>query len=225
MNNDALLAQLNQITGMAAIQNPLRQKFWLTTSEKVNFYLTPDKWYTARADMSVNIDGEDANMVALAFSPGDGTGDDKTFSEGSLFMPQRIMFAHKPWRVYPRKKEVTVEGMIPLFTVLPQHSTYMKFNSTLLELGLKEDGHTIIATNKMRKPIWRWETDGPALLLTVGSNRAGERFWDPHAIYAPQTGHLIQVAAFIATNDTRSKVFRLLENHGKTPDIADAVSF
>ena len=64
-------------------------------------------------------------MVALAFAPGDGTGDDKTYPVGSLTMHQRIMFANKSWRVHPRKKSlpddtpVMVEGMIPLFGTIP----------------------------------------------------------------------------------------------------------
>ena len=176
--------------------------------QAVKLELTPDKPNTARSVVPVYHENEEmGTLYTIAFAPQDATGDDKTFKAEDL----RSRFPNDP-KYFPRSKAAVhaeVHLAIASQTMESQEDPVM-FAGHLRLLGLigdnyldeigyvGQESHSFTSTMRNRHPR------NPRVTLTTGqrgeisiSDKAGERFGDPHALLNPKEG-VVQVAGFIA---------------------------
>ncbi len=192
---------------------------------------TPERGYTARMDVPVFVAGKDAGILHVCvFRPGDGTGSDRApYRAENLIIPQSYQHEEKPWRVYPKKKDYIVEACIPLLTINKKGVTYLHTIS-LEQLAVDHNNNRTITrdwyigsppdeySSAISRKGMFVETE-PQIILTCGYRRTGERFGDPHAIYAPRGGvydNVIQVAGFVAITDKNNPLCELFEEKGVT---------
>ncbi len=153
---------------------------------------TPEKAYSAKAHVQViPIKGSSKTMNLIAFSSGDGTGDNSLYSAQNLIVPPEYQFDEKPERVFPRSKEgIIMEAFFPLFSISDDN---VYDNATCLE-----ELTTIETEDKFKLRSLGWLGQFPKLYrailagqasinpqigLTKGYRRNGERFGDPHSIH------------------------------------------
>jgi hypothetical protein len=193
----------------------LTHQFWLVIGEFRQPEVKAWKPYSARVDIPLSYQWEKTKLTTIAFRPWDGTGDDNTYREGSLIIPPEYKFHDHTTRVYPRAKQTAtwepllIEAIIPLYFGVLGGTWCIWHNSTLQELGIVWE-NTIGVIGTMQ--TW----NKPSILLTV-DGEWDDRFGDPHAIFAPRKPGGYQVAGFISTNDTSSKIYELLRSQGRRP--------
>jgi len=175
--------------------------------EPKTLQLTPEKAYTARAEIPVSYDREVGTLYAILFCPGDGTGDAKTYSLSDVIIPKDLQFKEKPERVVPRKKTCAFEVFFPFFTALG--STIEKYYSNLDVLSFAGDRKTISRVGNLRS-IGRAKAGQPYASLTTGHRVDGTRFGDPHAIYCDKYSEAMQVVGFLSVDKADSPLARLL---------------
>lgn len=202
----------------------LREAFGMRVENLVEFKLTPDRPYLGRADIDIMAWNEARQLITLVMMDGDGTGNESSYQADNLTIPTK--FKNLGARAVPRRKNladgtpVPVEGAIPLLSFNPSGERVKMFDSTLLELWLR-DGHLVTDIAMLNAPFDSPErTDGkPHIYYTVWHDRGGKRFGDPHAIIAPLGSHRIQVISFLAAENTRGNVFDLLNEKGMIPQM------
>jgi len=176
-----------------------------------DFVLTPEKPNTARTIVPVSCSGRKAgDLYAILFQEGDGTGDAKTYSLGQLKVPDELKYREKPERVLPRAKTgVICEGFFPMFSM--RDSKPVMFTACLDELGIDSLNNPVRVvrawylgqgpTDYLRAVYMDHKTE-PQVYFTVGNDKRGRRFGDPHSIhYGTRNVDALQVAGFLAIND------------------------
>lgn len=173
---------------------------------------TPDKPNSARSQTVVRHLGEKiGDLYVIAFKPGDGTGDEKTYSLDDLVVGSGYPRATK---VVPRSKEGThSEGHLSLLSqkIDDVHADPEKFAGRYDLLGLDgkvikkmgELGHSTTVSLADLTPITTltvgWRDSRESIDTPLGRMSFQERFGDPHAVYNPNNA--VQVAGFLAISD------------------------
>lgn len=217
-----IIDRVNMVYRERNVEKQLRVAFGFRVESLMQFALTPDRPYLGRADVDLLVGSESVQLITLAMMDGDGTGNESTYQADSLTIPKK--YQRLGTRAIPRRKNLAngsplpVEGAIPLFSFNPSGTSVKMFDSTLLELWLR-DGHLVTDIAMMTAPHDSpARRDGnPHMFYTVWHDRAGKRFGDPHAIVAPIGSNQIQVISFFAANNTRGNVFDLLNEKGMMP--------
>ncbi len=186
-----------------------------------DFALTPEKPNSARAVVPVTYSGRRAgDLYVILFQEGDGTGDAKTYKLNELAVPNELSYLEKPERVIPRAKTgVICEGFFPLFSM--KNSRPIMFAACLDELGVDdvENPQRIEYAWKLGENRLNYflatgcgKKIAPRVYFTLGQDRGGRRFGDPHAIYyRVQTGGMLQVAGFLAISDKDNPLLALTD--------------
>ena len=198
-------------------------------------YLTPEKPYTARTEITVDWFNEPVGIIyALAFAPGDATGDDKTYSLDQLEIPERLKFDETPWKILPRKKDCLAEVMIGFGSVYDD--TFYDSIISLEELGVDDvkNPKSIKKLNDLGMSKEHYEMligkvdqsfvegNSPCLDMTVGYTRYGKRFGDPHTIYSNRDlPDAIQLVGFYAVEDEKDPLTDVIDNYGNVPERTD----
>ncbi len=216
--SNSLPDHMDTVLRNSRVLDALWDNFWIKVGEFGKPKVIPWKQYWARVDIPLTFWWEEASLITIAFRPGDGTGDFSTYREWTLAIPPEFQFLENPSRVYPRGKlsadgsKLPIEWIIPLFVTNTWNNLAIPHNSTLLELWVVWENALWI--------LWKMQTLWkPSILLTVGGEWA-DRFGDPHAIYSPRESWDVdnyQVAWFLSTSDTRSKIFELLQSNWRKP--------
>ncbi len=165
---------------------------------------TPDKPNSARSATPVLYDGEKVgDLYVIAFKPGDGTGDEKTFSLGALQVAAGL--PRKP-KVVPRAKAAHSEAMLTLLThpidIDGIHPTLFAGRFELLSL----DGDLVRPFGRLGWLGAAGERPMPTSTFTVGYDTEGKRFGDPHAIFS-SLPDAVQVCAFFAVDEAVIKAY------------------
>ena len=209
--------------------------------------LTPEKGYTGKIELPVLIRGEKvATMYVLVFRPGDGTGTQETFKTGDLQIPWYQQHEEKPWRVHPRKKECIMEACFPIISLGREQGSNLSGKLfycdtvSLEQLTVDEETKTVTRAWHigLDPTTYEWEVEHhngtkPEFYLTCGNLPSGERFGDPHAIYAPRKfakevsrpllditspyNHVIQVVGCVAVTEKDNPLCQLFEQQGIIP--------
>jgi hypothetical protein len=168
---------------------------------------TPEKPNSARSQSSVKYKGKTiGDLFVIAFKPGDGTGDEKTYSLDDLAAPVGYP---RHAKIVPRSKAGTAEEahMALLAHKIDDIHAEAEFFSGSYDL-ISLNGNVIYKAGELGHPV-DIDTDvmTPIATYTVGSRPASglggktsERFGDPHAIYNPHK-ETLQVAGFLAISD------------------------
>jgi hypothetical protein len=173
------------------------------------FVLTPDKPNTARTVFPVKYAGHDiGDMYVIAFSPGDGTGDESAFKLGSLELPEELVYDKFPAKVLPRKKDgILYEICFPIATVIDEKAVRFAVSLDELTVDCANDPKTVVkafelglSQEQYHKAIKAGNDLGPKLFLTTG-HKNGLRFGDPHAIHYGVKEKGIQIAGFLAIKE------------------------
>lgn len=188
--------------------------------------LTPDKPYTARTVVPVTYrQVEVGKMTVLVLLPKDGTGsseDDYTLDQ--VIISEDLRHRKKPERVVPRKKTgIIAEAYFPLLA-MNYRGEIVKFAGHLDELTLDEERRIVpmFSLGQERANYLRTVNSGsdatPIIQLTVGTDREGNRFGDPHAIYYGRNlAASIQVAGFLAVKEANNPLVEALAQFEMPP--------
>ncbi|MBI4174454.1 MAG: hypothetical protein HY517_02315 [Candidatus Aenigmarchaeota archaeon] len=179
--------------------------------------LTPEKPNSARTTVPVAYKGlPPLDMYAIAFLPGDGTGDTSTYKLDDVFIPTWLQYAEKPERVIPRsKKGIACEGFFPLFSAAAGRN-YM-FVNCMWELTIADSAGRNVVTHAWwlgSRPD-RFKVLDPArpeVYFTTGTGKNGERFGDPHAIHYNPNAEPVQVVGFLAIKDAEHPIMEITGN-------------
>lgn len=162
--------------------------------------LTPEGTNFARTLVPVRVAGEHVlNAWVIAFRPGDGTGNDSGFAEGSLILPEHLSRAssHGDLALYPRPKTgITAEICVPLANAAFGHF-YKITKLGILTVSTQEEGPTVTDAG-----VYLDDADS---FITLGTDNFGRRVGDPHALFYPATQSLdseygrtaLEVVAFL----------------------------
>lgn len=211
-----VLQRINSTAQKLDVRHHLQKAFGIRVDGALEFALTPEKPYLARANNMAMIWNQEVPIVTLAMNEGDGTGDANSYPEGSLTLPQK--YRSLGIKAYPRKKVDPLEWAIPLFSFNPLVDNRIKpFQSSLVELGI-ERGHNRVIEIATMKPWVESDINGkPQILFTLRQDGEWPDFGTSHSIVAPMWSRHIQVVSFIAVKNTRDEVYALLSDKGKMP--------
>ncbi|MBI2572839.1 hypothetical protein HYV86_03190 [Candidatus Woesearchaeota archaeon] len=177
------------------------------------FTPTPEKPNTARTTIQVRYNGtQHAELVAIIFAPGDGTGDTGLYQERSIEVPEQYQHEDKPQRVFPRSKNGVIEGYFPLFAIRDDGLT-IPYAGSLEELTAR-NGTIVKAWDVGQKPeVFTRNVNGshsssPNVSYTCGFAQDGTYFGDPHAMYNATTIH--QVAGFLTIKKADSPLLEIV---------------
>ena len=187
----------------------------------------PEKGYTAK--MVVNLpskSGSSSKLNVVLFAPGDGTGD----GGRSLWVSgdddsEPIKLDYLEFKgiqdgdqMVPRmKRGVIAEALLPVGTFY--NGCFYNGRVDLFASTLDPERNVVFGA-RLGEPFDPEElSDGfkPCpfdAYLTVGYDRGGERFGDPHAIFASEElgkHGIIQVAAFLTATERNSPEFEYIE--------------
>lgn len=190
------------------------------------FVLTPDKPNTARTLVPVKYNGaEVGEMFAIAFMPGDGTGDYNTYKPGQLEIPPQYALKEKQEKVFPRSKTGTVFELFLPFGSVAGGKIHL-FASSLEELTIDETEAPLTLRKAwdlgMARCDYGWLVNhggevAPRIQLTTGYRPDGERFGDPHAVYFGVDTNTVQVVGFLPVTSQRSPVVELAQKVALLP--------
>jgi len=186
--------------------------------------VAPGKSYRAKTIIPVFNGGGAvrAEIVVLAFAPGDSTGSTVTYSLDQVTIPERLRFAQRQERVIPRAK-TGVEGFLPFFTATEDR---IHLYLASLEVLTVDDHHTIVHGGRLglfpanyvlsRFMQAKGEPAEPRIQLTTWKGEDGRQYGSPHAIYHHDYHHealppAIQVVGFLAVQDTNNPYYHLLD--------------
>ena len=186
----------------------------LSFGDFADIYLTPDKSNSARTIIPVNYKGTKlADMCAIVFAKGDGTGDDKTFKLEDVTIPEYYRHDIKSERIIPRSKTgIRWEGFFPFFT-LNEQERISKYLTHLKVLGVTRGQDKEIITIGQLGSVSEKEFDyrlnhnlvrdeKPAIYLTK-YKKGTEKIGDPHAVYSPNwIAKNIQMGGFLSITTT-----------------------
>lgn len=152
-----------------------------------------------------------ADLYAIVFGPGDGTGDPSTFKLDEVEIPEKYRFEEKPERVLPREKKCEVEYALPLCTIVNKQVVLRNVatldelcivdditREPLSELEIEEPEGGLLVENAYRLGLAKNEFKkmidsavgrvpvAPAVWMTTGYRRDGTRFGHHHAMYLPK---------------------------------------
>ena len=186
------------------------------------FQLTPEKGYSARANMSFYSHGRGRYADFVLFAPGDGTGTEETFKALDLSIPNRLRFSTKPERVYPRAKDCYAEFAFPLMSV-SQDRVYRGVVSLERLTASPEAVTPRIVTNTYdlgvspatyEELVERGLEIRPYIQMTVRTNEDGSRRGDPHAIFSNPivSSQRVQVVGFLSVKDKEDPIYNILNS-------------
>lgn len=140
-------------------------------------------------------------LTVIAFAPGDGTGDTGTYPLHSIDTAE---FPHKS-KIIPRSKvAVHTEGHLAIATwPIDEPQAYPAlFAGNQLLLGLHRqrvitEGGLGQHRTHFQALLAGGELGVPTATYTVGYDREGERYADPHSVYNPHP-EALQVCGFLA---------------------------
>lgn len=218
-----VLQRLNSTAQELHVLPLLQRTFGIKVDGVLEFALTPEKPYFARANSMAMIWNQEVPIVTLAMTEGDGTGDAKSYPEWRLILPKKYRLLGV--KAYPRRKVLPEDGSplplewaIPLFSFHPLVEDKVKpFQSSLVELGFQGEGTWVSEIATLEPWIDSNLKGGPHIVFTVRQDGNWANFGWSHAIVAPIGSRHIQVVSFIAANSTRDEVYDLLSRKGKMP--------
>ncbi len=178
---------------------------------------TPDKGYTARTVVPVLHRGRQVgDLVVAIFQPGDGTGGTETYSLDDLVIPPCYKFDNKSWRVIPKSKDgILLQAFFPLFTWNVAGENIHYWITCLEQLSFPKAGNPtrlgreFILGDRPNSFITKLGSvlesrRGIEVELTCGYRVSGERFGDPHSVFAPNQiffgnrGPFVQCVGFLS---------------------------
>lgn len=206
----------NQLNDAMKTISLIRSPLELNLENPTPFVETPEKGYTAKAKITLNINGVQKDIPIIAFRPGDGTGDESLVSVQTTKIPDQYFHAEKTWRVLPRSKmSLRGEIMFPLGTY--QENTAVNLQNLEIltlaneevtfarELGFTQHGYEQRLKDKDAVAKYSIYPEnhtmftGHKLYMTTGYDWLGQKVLDPHAIYSSiDNPKSIQVAAFLS---------------------------
>ena len=161
--------------------------------------LTPEKPNSARSTTAATIDGKPVgSFFVIAFKPGDGTGDEKTFQLQDLEVAEPYPRLSK---VVPRsKKGVHSEGHLTVVThkIEDVHAEPVIFDGSFDLLGL--NAQKVVKIGTLGQSNGEIVSPEPVATYTTGYRRGKERFADPHSVFSLLPDR-IQVCAFLAISE------------------------
>ena len=170
------------------------------------FALTPDKPNTARIVTPFSFKSENiGDLYVIAFLQNDGTGDNKTFQDGDLVVPNDLKFNYKPERVYPRKKTCESEVFFPFFSMGRDYLQRGFVSLDVLTTDTKTQPPKIVREFSLGvSPEVFAAAEGkeielePYFQFTVDGENSG-RFGDPHSVFynGKLSSDRIQVVGFL----------------------------
>ena len=205
---------------------------------------TTDKGYTARTIVPVfHVERQVGDLVVAVFQPGDGTGSTENYSLDDFVIPEYLRFNDKQERVVPRSKEgILLEACLPLFSIDTGANKITYWATCLEQLSLANQPLRIAREFRLgndremfirRLVSLTGSREGMEIQLTCGYLRNGERFGDPHVVFAPREGYfgnrgpIIQCAGFLSVlsedrfteggDGRRNPLCALFDEIGKVP--------
>ena len=194
--------------------------------------LTPDKSYTAKTVVPViSPNNQEAEMYVIAFSKGDGTGNNSSYHVDEIEIEGKLHFRKNQERVIPRsKKGIAMEAFFPFFSV---HEIFVpnsiSRNIVCLEeiMFRNQEGsnlptlvsQAILGHNWNKYGALGTEAGPQFIYLTTGYKRNGKRFGDPHSIYYhTDQEDALQVVGFLPITNKDSKLCEIFEEIATIPE-------
>ncbi len=217
---------MNHISGieLPVITEPLRQAllgYQARSEDALSFeldaasrlQLTPDKPNAARSATTVHYLGEAlGTLFVIAFRPGDGTGDESTYSLSNLNTGSHPVSA----KVVPRSKHaVHTEAYLPLvsFAVDQPNADAVLYAGNQAKISVV--GLRLVSLGDIGQPREKFqESMGgrrkafPNFTLTTNYLESGDRVGDPHAIYNNHP-EFMQICGFLALSQKDANPERL----------------